>query len=99
MTTNEKAVAALTRMGPFSERQAERYLEALNAAELAELVAMHDEHATSPQLSQGGWFQDLQNNVADRLAREAAEKATPEGGSGIAAGLPAVSPVSPDTSP
>lgn len=80
MTTDQtKAVATLTRMGPFSERQAERYLESLNAAELAELVAMHDEHAANTHhVHQGGWFSDFQSNVADRLAREAAEQATPE---------------------
>lgn len=82
MTNDQtKAVATLTRMGPFSERQAERYLEAITPAELAELVAMHNEHAALAEgqhVHQGGWFSDFQSNVADRLAREAAEKATAE---------------------
>lgn len=79
MTNNEKAVATLTRMGPFSARQAEAYVEALTTAEVAELVSMHDELETATTfVHQGGWFADFQANVSDRLARDAAEKAAPE---------------------
>lgn len=79
MTNTEKAVATLTRMGPFSKRQAETYVESLTPAEVAELVSMHDELETAATfIHQGGWFSDFQSNVADRLAREAAEKSTPE---------------------